>query len=166
MGIERAKQAARTADIVLYVHDATRPMSEAEDDLNSLCEVLQEKKLLLVCNKTDLQTCGMAMDDNMVAVSAKLGRGVGDLKQAMLDVVRHDMKEDERVMLTNVRHYEALQRVGESLRHVDEGMMAGLPADLVAVDIREALYHLGTITGQVTSEDVLSSIFSRFCVGK
>lgn len=166
MGIERAKQAARTADIVLYVHDVTRPMSESEGDLNNLCGVLQGKKLLLVCNKTDLQTRGMAMNDNMVAVSAKLGRGVGDLKQAMLDIVRQDMKEDERVMLTNVRHYEALQRVGESLRHVDEGIMARLPADLVAVDLREALYHLGTITGQVTSEDVLSSIFSRFCVGK
>lgn len=166
MGIERAKQAVRMADIVLYVHDSTRPMSEIESGIAGLSEEMQGKHLIPVFNKTDLLDKGVKMTEGSVAVSAKQGRGVEELKQAMLDVIENDVPKTDSVMLTNVRHCEALQRVDEALRHVDEGLMSGFPADLVAVDLRDALYHLGTITGQVTSEDILSSIFGRFCVGK
>jgi tRNA modification GTPase len=69
-------------------------------------------------------------------------------------------------MLTNVRHYEALGHVDQALLHVAKGLTTGLPADLVVIDLRDALHHLGTITGQVTTDEVLGTIFSRFCIGK
>lgn len=166
MGIERARQAVRVADIVLYVHDATRPLSEVESDIVGLREEMRGKHLIQVLNKTDLLAQKVKMCSEAVAVSAKQGTGLDELKQAMLDIMDDDLSKTESVMLTNVRHCEALQRVTEALRHVDEGLKAGFPADLVAVDLRDALYHLGTITGQVTSEDILSSVFSRFCIGK
>ena len=70
------------------------------------------------------------------------------------------------VLLTNARHYEALNHVLEALGEVLQGMEVDLPSDLLVVDIRDALYHLGTITGKVTPDDILSTIFSRFCIGK
>ena len=69
-------------------------------------------------------------------------------------------------MLTNVRHYNALGHVEQALLHVAKGLADHLPADLVVIDLRDALHHLGTITGQVTSDEVLGTIFSRFCIGK
>ena len=69
-------------------------------------------------------------------------------------------------LLSNVRHYEALGRVDDALRHAADALADGTPADLVAVDLRDALYHLGTITGEVSSDEILSDIFSRFCIGK
>ncbi len=70
------------------------------------------------------------------------------------------------IVLSNARHYEALCKVAQSLDRISSAMVDGLPSDLVAVDLRDALYHLGTITGDVTSDDILSNIFGRFCVGK
>ena len=70
------------------------------------------------------------------------------------------------VMLTNLRHCEALRRVSAALNEVSKGLDANTPADLVAIDLRDALHHLGTITGQVTSDEILGTIFSRFCIGK
>ena len=69
-------------------------------------------------------------------------------------------------LLTNVRHHDALLRVLDALAHVREGLTQGLPSDLVVIDLRDALYHLGQITGQVSSDEVLGTIFSRFCIGK
>ena len=83
----------------------------------------------------------------------------------MVEAVRQEMGTDS-VLVSNERHYAALRRVQEALSQVREGLEAGTPCDLVAVDLRDALYHLGTVTGEVTNNEVLGNIFSRFCVGK
>lgn len=72
----------------------------------------------------------------------------------------------QQVLLANPRHHEALMRVQQALMQVTQGLEAGTPADLLAVDLRDALYHLGSITGEVVSDDILDNIFSRFCIGK
>jgi tRNA modification GTPase len=92
--------------------------------------------------------------------------GLPELRAAMLDVVRSEIPDESNVLLSNVRHYEAMQRVQQALDNVHRGLEDGTPADLVAVDLRDALYHLGTITGEVTSDEVLGNIFGRFCIGK
>ena len=102
----------------------------------------------------------------VVRVSARRGDGIGVLKEAMLEAVRCELPAEGDVLLSNARHYEALQRVGQALVHVDEGLRDGVPADLLAVDLRDALYHLGTVTGEVANDEILGNIFSRFCVGK
>ena len=101
-----------------------------------------------------------------IPLSVKTGNGLDTLRTAMVEAVKSDMPQDDSILLTNARHYEAMCRVKEALSHVSEGLDGGMPSDLVAVDLRDALYHLGTITGEVTGDEVLSTIFGRFCIGK
>ena len=155
-GVARSLRAVEQATLVLYVHDATTPFSAPALDLAG-------KKVLYVANKVDLQPC---THENWLPVSAREGIGIESLKQAMVDAVRPMLGDGNDVLLSNVRHRDALLRVQNALRQADEGLALQLPADLVAVDLRDALYNLGTITGEVTTDEVLGNIFSRFCVGK
>ena len=162
MGIERSLRAVEEAQLVLYVHDATTLWQEPEVELEG-------KKVICVLNKCDLGVEEWSVAGSqwpVVKVSAKRGDGIDDLKAAMIDAVRGELPADGDVLLSNARHYHALQRVQEALAHVDEGLADGTPADLLAVDLRDALYHLGTVTGEVANDEILGNIFSRFCVGK
>ena len=161
LGIERSLRAVSDAQLVLYVHDATTDWQPPELELT-------DKQVIVVMNKVDLGGRTSVADDRwpVVKVSAKTGAGIDSLKQAMLDAVQGDLPADGDVLLSNARHYEALQRVRQALAHVGEGLADGTPADLLAVDLRDALYHLGTVTGEVASDEVLGNIFSRFCIGK
>lgn len=170
MGIRRAVAAAVQADIILYVHDVKRPWIEAVEDLQSLRDDygvnLDDKHLWLVINKIDLLDAGAPIPEYGNAVSTVTGDGLDQLREAMVKAVRDDMNAASQTLLTNARHYEALGRTNEALLHVSQGLGDGIPADLVAIDLRDALYHLGTITGDVTNDEVLGNIFSRFCIGK
>ena len=163
-GVRRSLRAAGQATVVVYVHDATAPWQEPDLDL-------QGKKVLWVLNKCDLaQPAGTGTPavaaGAVLAVSALTGQGLEALKQALVDAVHESMPAGDGVLLTNARHLDALRRVQQALRLADDGLADGMPADLVAVDLRDALYHLGTITGEVANDEVLSTIFSRFCIGK
>ena len=164
MGIERTLDAVAKADIVIYVHDATKPAAQAQADMRELQEriPLGNKHVITVANKTDLPNTDCV--EQAIALSAKEGTGLGQLTQALTEAAATSSTPD--VLLTNERHYEALGRVGQALHQVGEGLKRGTTADLVAVDLRDALYHLGTITGEVTNDEVLGNIFSRFCIGK
>ena len=158
MGVERSMKALGEADMVLYVHDLAQPFVRA--DIAAL--PLDGKHLLLVGNKCDLPQ--VQLPEGFLAVSAKEGRGVEALKEAMLAAV--EPQSMQQVLLSNPRHYDALRLVQQALGHVQQALGDGVPADLIAVDLRDALYHLGTITGEVASNDILDNIFSRFCIGK
>lgn len=159
LGVERSRKAVAQADIVLYLHDATTPWLEPDLDLAG-------KALLVVHTKADLPTA--AGRDGELLISTKTGVGLHALKTAILDIFHSHFGNagPDDLLLSNIRHYEALEHVRQALDAVGQGMGAGLPSDLVAVDLRDALYHLGTITGEVTSQDLLGNIFGRFCVGK
>ena len=172
MGIGRSLQAVSKAAIVLYVHDSTMPslsLSDGVESLMSKCE-LEGKKMLLVVNKTDLSDEMPAevpqAFHSVVAVSARQGTGIDELKSELYELVREDVRMQGDVLLTNARHYEAMCHLLEALGEVRKGMEVGLTPDLLAIDLRDALYHLGSITGKVSSEEILGSVFSRFCVGK
>ncbi len=158
MGVERSMKAIGEADMVLYVHDLAQPFVRA--DITALH--LDGKHLLLVGNKCDLPQ--VQLPEGFLAVSAKEGRGVEAIKEAMLAAV--EPQSMQQVLLSNPRHYDALRLVQQALGHVQQALGDGVPADLIAVDLRDALYHLGTITGEVASNDILDNIFSRFCIGK
>ena len=164
MGIQRTLDTVAQADIILYVHDATQPVSRATDDLQQL--PLNGKHLILIYNKTDLPDAASPEQEGSIALSAKTGTGLDVLSQSLASIIRNDMDKAPDILLTNARHYEALGLVDQALQHVTEGLTEELPADLVVIDLRDALHHLGTITGQVTSDEVLGTIFSRFCIGK
>ena len=164
MGIQRTHDTVAQADIILYVHDATQPVSRATDDLQQL--PLNGKHLILIYNKIDLPGAASPEQEGSIALSAKTGTGLDFLTQSLASITRSDMDKAPDILLTNARHYEALGLVDQALQHVNEGLTEGLPADLVVIDLRDALHHLGTITGQVTTDEVLGTIFSRFCIGK
>lgn len=103
---------------------------------------------------------------NQIKFSAKTGRGLDRLKSCLNDLTFGDINPDAELIVTNARHYEALTRGADALTRAIEGIQAGLSADFIAQDVRETLHHLGTITGAVTTDDLLHSIFSRFCIGK
>ncbi len=158
LGIERSLRALADADVALYIHDGTTPFNPA--DLDGLDTT--GKHLIRLCNKADKPTC--VVPDGFMPLSAKCGDGIESLKQAMLAAVEPQAAQE--VLLSNARHHAALQQVLSAVNHVADGLDAGLPADLLAVDLRDALYHLGSITGEVASNDILDNIFSRFCIGK
>ncbi len=166
LGCQRALQAVEKAQLVVLLRDASLC---DEQDLRSefppLADALLkgDKTLIVAYNKCDLV---QPSDPSARSLSAKTGAGVDDLKQALAEAARARMPQQEGVLLSNLRHYEALRQVVASLDEVENGLREGLTPDLLAVDIRNALYHLGTITGEVSSDEVLSSVFSRFCVGK
>ena len=92
--------------------------------------------------------------------------GIEQLKQSLADTAREELCQTGGVMLSNLRHYEAMSRMQQALQNAQRGLDDGMPSDLVAVDLRDALYHLGSITGDVANDEILSNIFSRFCIGK
>lgn len=158
MGIERSRRAVADATLVIYLHDSTLPWCEPEVDLGG-------KKTITVLTKTDLDSDAPTAPQSAIRIAAKNGEGLDTLKAAMVAAVRGDM-HDSDTLVSNQRHYEALLRVQEALQRVEKGLDDGTPSDLVAVDLRDALYNLGTITGEVTNNEILGNIFSRFCVGK
>ena len=167
-GIERSYKAAQAAQVLLYLVDAILDEASIEAELSELRShvSLEGKTFIVVRNKVDLASGRDANGDTyMIGISAKHGTNIEALKQKLSDTVEM-LPDADATLLTNVRHYEAMMRIIETLAHVKEGLDHHLPADLVVVDIRDALYHLGQITGQVTSDEVLGSIFGRFCIGK
>lgn len=166
IGLERAIKSAQQARIVLYVHSVTEPFdSAARNDMAYItdrCD-MTDKHLLVVNNKCDLPHDSTPHGH---IVSAKNGTGIDELKKAIVQEAKKDVGQNGGVLLTNARHYEAMCRVLAALGEVAKDLDAQLSPDLVVINLRDALYHLGTITGRITSDDVLSSVFSRFCIGK
>jgi len=169
-GIAKSRQKMEQADLVVYLFDAN------ELDIEDLKAVERELKglgaiYLLVANKIDAidETAARRKFERLggiLFISAKSGLHLEVLKGRMVDVVLQDKVASENVIVTNARHYHALQEVHQSLKDVAEGMEHGLPGDLLSLDIRCCLQYLGEITGEVTNDDQLDYIFSKFCIGK
>lgn len=166
VGIKRSYQAAQKARIVLYLVDAREQDIEEEIAAFKKQVSLEGKTMLLLANKSDLLKSANSKKSQLTQICAKSGEGLLELKEHLVSLVKNDAVDANSQMVTNVRHYEALKQVLSACRQVRESMSQGVPADLVIIDLREALYHLGAITGQVTSDEILGSIFSRFCIGK
>ena len=167
MGIERTSEALRRAHIILWLtDDATTQMN---DDMQGYVPSA-EQVVYKVVTKIDLREnydCAINKNaDGVIYLSAKTGVGVDELRNALQ--TRFDAQSAYRgdVVVSSQRHYEALRESAESLQAALSALRTGLPTDLLSEDIRQVLYHLGTITGEITSEDVLQNIFSRFCIGK
>lgn len=166
IGIERSWKAKEQASIIVNVVDALKQVDHLTNTIHN-----DTKRHIVALNKSDLleeehKTSIVRRGDTVfVGVSALDGYGIDVLKQALFDAAEDELPKSD-IVLSNARHYEALCKVAQSLDRISSAMVDGLPSDLVAVDLRDALYHLGTITGDVTSDDILSNIFGRFCIGK
>jgi tRNA modification GTPase len=170
VGIEKSLEKMRQADVVLYLFDANETTAHELEKANADMQS-QGIRPLLVANKVDLVDEAVTRQAfshvaGILFVSAKSGLHLDVLKERMVDAVLHDKVQGESVIVTNARHYHSLQEVYKSLTDVAEGLENQIPGDLLALDIRRCLHYLGLITGEVSNEDLLDYVFSKFCIGK
>jgi tRNA modification GTPase len=169
-GIEKSLQKMKSADVVLYLFDVnTTEETELKKTLAAL--TTGAVPFLPVGNKVDSIDEGAARNRfstiaGIIFISAKTGLHLEVLKERMVDTVLQDKISAENVIVTNARHYHALQKVAEALDDVHQGLENRIPGDLLSLDIRRCLQYLGEITGEITNEDQLDYIFSKFCIGK
>lgn len=179
MGIERTAEALRKARIILWLSD--REDSSMAEDLIGYTPS-QEQTIYRIITKIDLHNAPIAAstatDDKAdseadgalpyptIRLSAKRGDGVDRLLEALRSTAGASGAFRGEVIVTNRRHHEALKQAGEALAAAIEALQRGVPTDLLSEDIRLAIHHIGTITGEISSEDVLKNIFSKFCIGK
>lgn len=165
-GIRRSRLAMASADLVLLLLDVTRGLDE---EGAALMQQLPQKKTVVVWNKIDLEHNGLPQLNlpHIVKVSAKERRGLEGLQKKIDEVIwdRGPPSRDE-VMITNVRHHEALGNAIEACRQVVTGLRNSTSPEFLTIDMRECLTQLGNIIGTNITEDILSAIFSKFCVGK
>ncbi|MBR5087312.1 MAG: tRNA uridine-5-carboxymethylaminomethyl(34) synthesis GTPase MnmE [Muribaculaceae bacterium] len=173
MGIERSFKKMEEARIVLWIVDATAPITELEAFHSQIKEHCHAKAVIAVVNKIDVgETQNIVdklntLDVKVVEISAREGTGVELLKQEIINAAALPQVNDENaVIVTNSRHYHALVRAGEAIDRTLQGLSSGLSGDFVSQDIRECMHYLGEITGEISTDDILGEIFSHFCIGK
>ncbi len=166
-GVRRALEARERADLVLLVLDHSREITE-EEQAGLDRAVADPERSVVVLNKIDLPgaTGTREAADVVVPVSALTGEGCNRLKAVIREKLVGPAGSFEDPLVTNVRHAEALLKTGQALAQAAEAAEAGIPEDLVLEDLREAMRHLGSITGEFTTEDLFDRIFSTFCIGK
>ncbi|HSY76349.1 MAG TPA: GTPase, partial [Bacteroidia bacterium] len=167
-GVERTMQKIKQAAIVLYLFDAdTMSAADVLADMKKLGNV-DSIEVIPIANKIDLTDSINKFKNipNLLYISARSGQGIEELKNHLYNAALQGATMQESVVLTNSRHYEALQLTLQNLANAKKGIENKLSGELVASDIRSALAHLGEITGEVTTDDLLGNIFSRFCIGK
>ena len=158
MGIERSRQAAEKAQIIIWMSDA--------NDATSATEPLHDIRgtIIHVRNKADLMASGVRSQEAGLYISAKKGE-IEPLRRELVRVARESM-QTSAVMLSNVRHYEAVSRAHGAIVRVQTGLADGLSGELLSLDLQDCLAALGEVTGQITNTEVLTNIFSKFCIGK
>ena len=173
LGIERTFQKLEQAEIVLWMVDATDAASQINQLSKQILPRCEGKHLILVFNKADLMTDASSVvpagfPDNVqsIALSAKRRTNIDELQQILVSSANLPSVTQNDVIVTNVRHYEALTHALEAIKRVQEGLRSNLSGDFVSQDIRECIFHLNDIAGEVTNDMVLRNIFEHFCVGK
>ena len=164
LGIERSRQAAQKAAVIIHLQDATQPV----DTLAQIGDI-QDKTIIPVYNKVDL--IGERLEakgerqEARIYLSAKSG-DVEVLKQQLISFAREQYDTRNAVTISNTRHYEALVRAQEAIQRVQDGLQMQISGEFLSMDLQDCLSALGEITGQITSQEVLNNIFGKFCIGK
>ncbi|MGB0480283.1 MAG: tRNA uridine-5-carboxymethylaminomethyl(34) synthesis GTPase MnmE [Flavobacteriaceae bacterium] len=174
IGIKKTFAKMAESQVIIQLIDASLiSKANTADILASLVETkaqYPEKETLVVLNKMDLADKALLSkvfsELEPLHMSAKTGTGVELLKTKLLDMVHMGKLQNNDTIITNARHYDALRLALENIQKVQVGMQTGLSGDLLAIDIREALYHFGRITGEISTDNLLGNIFANFCIGK
>ncbi|GAA0882611.1 MULTISPECIES: tRNA uridine-5-carboxymethylaminomethyl(34) synthesis GTPase MnmE [Sphingobacterium] len=167
-GVERTREKMKQARLIIYLFDPTQDKVEEVQAQLPEIERLQIPFVTII-NKSDLLSEAQKEVYNVLNplyISAKEQIGVEELKDELINRVQLGNLNTDDVMVTNIRHVEALQKTADSLERVIYGIDNPVTSDFLAMDIRQALYHLGEITGSVSTDDLLDNIFSKFCIGK
>lgn len=170
MGIKKAHEKIDHARLVLYVFDASNPPPDLHELLADVKKRAGKKAVIALANKVDQGKATFHLKDlsiPRIEISAKNKEGIEELQNALLSAVSLKALSNNEVVVTNMRHFEALQAALNAIHSVQNGIDIDLTTDLLAEDVREALKHLGNITGAIEPDrDILGTIFSKFCIGK
>lgn len=177
MGIERTFQKMRQAQIVMLLIDANCSVDILNESIAKVNDNIDrdQQKLIVCMNKVDLcddtkalakQLVGLNEGDKLMFISAKEQTNTDELATELLKVVNMDTLNEQDVIVTNARHFEALNSALGSITRVNDGLTNMIPTDFLAQDIRECLHFLGEITGDISSDEILGNIFKSFCIGK
>ena len=180
LGISRSYKKISEASVVLALLDVSASEEENETSISDIVSKLdlERQKLIVLLNKADLLSSNINVSilNNSVTspkeqviklyISAKEGDGLEELQKALVKTQKDLTLESDQTVVTNLRHYDALRQASGALRAVKEGISSGIGSELLAEDLRAALTHLGSITGEITTDEILGNIFSRFCIGK
>jgi len=164
LGIDRTISHAKKSSIIIYLLDASENIENQINNINKLDKEDQDK-VIRVINKIDLNNLKSKIDD-CIFISAKENIGIEELKNKIFDYTNINALDNNNTIVTNQRHYEQLKNTLNELEIVIEGLNNGLSSDLLAINIKQSLFHLGLITGEVSTDDLLSNIFGKFCIGK
>lgn len=183
LGIERSYKEIEKASIVLYVIDSTLPQDQTAGAVERIKPLCRGKRLIVIYNKADIakpqtdvhKTAAVAAEEHdsslsqkikSIVLSAKTGEGIGNLRQLLSSYAGVD-NSNRDVVVSNVRHYEALSCALSAINRVSEGLSSSLSSDLISQDLRTCLFHLAEITGgEITTPEVLENVFKHFCIGK
>ncbi len=172
IGVEKAKKYASEADLIIYVVDSS--VSLDENDIH-IMHMIRDKKCIILFNKSDLdakvsvEDLKLKIGDNGVVIktSTKENKGIDDFEKTVKEMFFHgDISVNDELIITNMRHKEALMEALSSLNQVKRSLDAGMPEDFYSIDLMSAYASLGKITGEAVEEDLVNEIFSKFCMGK
>ena len=175
MGIERTFQKIEQASIVLWMIDMTTPFDKIDLLAQSIIPKLKDKQVIILFNKADLQpedqhnkfeSLFPDLDAEKLFISAKQHQNTDQLQELLIKKAGIPSIGEDDVIVTNLRHYEALKNALEAIHRVKEGLDIDITHDFLAQDIRECMFYLGEITGQISTDEILGNIFSKFCIGK
>ncbi|MEE3999163.1 tRNA uridine-5-carboxymethylaminomethyl(34) synthesis GTPase MnmE [Tenacibaculum sp. FZY0031] len=175
IGIKKAYEKAENAQLIIFLIDSNKYVHSKELFLEEIATIKQRfpnKRLLVIANKVDTLSCHdssilQSEIEHLILLSAKQKIGVNELKQELISLVNTGALSNNETIVTNSRHFEALNHALESINSVKNGIELGISSDLFAIDIRECLRHLGNITGEYdVDKDILGHIFGNFCIGK
>jgi tRNA modification GTPase len=178
MGIKKTHEKINQASVILLIDEIIDSAESINKRARSIRDMIRDsdKRLIILINKTDTVSDNrqdelkgkIILEDNdgLLFISAKEKSGLDELRLNLGQVVMKDKLSSDDVIITNIRHYEALVRVSESLGRVIAGLEDQIPEDLIAMDIRQAIHYLGEITCEITSDEILGNIFRNFCIGK
>jgi tRNA modification GTPase len=169
IGVEKSMSQIEQADFILFVVDGSKELEEEDIKIN---EKLRGKKVLGIVNKNDLSQVAdltkLDSVDTFINISAKENLGISDMEEHIYNLIIKGTVEDssKKLVITNVRHKTALEKTKDAINNIFETINIGLPMDLIAVDLKEALDSLSEVTGEISTEDLLDHVFKNFCVGK
>ncbi len=176
IGIKKTFEKIEQAQVVLFLLDSSLQKEEGSLKLNQIeIEKIKNqfplKPLLIIGNKADLLSKAATVNLksqilNLHLISAKNNLGIDELKNQLLSFVNTGALRNNETIVTNTRHYDSLLKALDEIQKVNYGLQTNLSSDLLAIDIRETLYHFGMITGEVTNDELLGNIFANFCIGK
>jgi tRNA modification GTPase len=171
-GIERTQKAMKQSSIVIYLFDVHElSANDLQKEVEEVKQHITNAELILAGNKIDREDIDYVRKEfshfkDIIFISAKRKNNIDELKARLLDIFDKKSANMPETIITNVRHVEALQATSDALARVSDGLDKKISGELIATDIRTALHHLGTITGEITTDDLLQNIFSKFCIGK